>query len=144
MTSWQKSLQSICNKQVAFLILAVVALYLPAVWGTIVTIDDQGIMKFYGSGRLTLLDVVRPGPGYYYRPLIALNYYLDYQLLGQNPYLLHLENVLIHAANAALLFLLASRLFPAPLGPRKPNTSPVWTSSERSCSAATFASFLPV
>jgi len=111
--SWQKSLQSISKKRIAFLFLAVVALYLPAVWGTIVTIDDQGIMKFYGSARLTLLDAVSPGPGYYYRPLIALSYYLDYQLLGQNPYLLHLENVLIHAANAALVFLLAKRLFPA-------------------------------
>ena len=113
MTSWQKSLQTISEKRIAFLFLAVVALYLPAVWGTIVTIDDQGIMKFYGSARLTLLDAVSPGPGYYYRPLIALSYYLDYQLLGQNPYLLHLENVLIHAANATLVFLLAKRLFPA-------------------------------
>lgn len=114
MKSWQKSLlQSVSKKQVAFLILAVVALYLPAVWGTIVTIDDQGIMKFYGSTRLTLLDAISPGPGYYYRPLIALSYYLDYQLFGQNTYLLHLENVLIHAANAALVFLLARRLFPA-------------------------------
>jgi len=113
LTSWQKSLQSISKRQVAFLLLAVVALYLPAVWGTIVTIDDLGIMKFYGSARLTLLDAVSPGPGYYYRPLIALSYYLDYQLLGQNPYLLHLENVLIHAANAALVFLLTKRLFPS-------------------------------
>jgi len=113
LTYWQTSQQQAVKKQSAILFLAVVALYLPAVWGTIVTIDDLGIVKFYGSRTLTIYDVLRPGDGYYYRPLIALSFYLDNLLLGQNPYLLHLENVLIHAANAVLLFLLALRLFPS-------------------------------
>lgn len=101
------------RQQISLLILAVLVLYLPAVWGTIVSIDDLGIMKFYGSDTLTFLDVVRPGEGYYYRPLIALNYYLDYHLFGQHSKLLHLENVLLHVGNTALLFQLASRLLPA-------------------------------
>ena len=96
--------------QVLFLILVVLVVYCRAVTGTIVSIDDAGIMKFYGSDKLTLLDALRPGQGYYYRPVIALNFYLDYHLLGQNPLLLHLENILIHAANTVLVFLLASRL----------------------------------
>ena len=96
--------------QILFLILVVLVVYCRAVTGTIVSIDDAGIMKFYGSGKLTLLDALRPGQGYYYRPVIALSFYLDYHLLGQNPLLLHLENILIHAANAVLVFLLASRL----------------------------------
>lgn len=81
-------------------------------WGTVVSIDDLGIMKFYGSDNLSFLDVLRPGEGYYYRPLIALNYYLDFHLFGQDSMVLHLENVLLHAGNTALLFQLASRLFP--------------------------------
>jgi protein O-mannosyl-transferase len=92
--------------------LAVVALYLPAVWGTVVSIDDRGILNFYGASQLSLLDVIRPGGGYYYRPITALSFYLDAVIWGQNPYLLHLENVLMHAANTGLLFLLARRLFP--------------------------------
>lgn len=98
------------NRQLFFLILFVMALYSPAVSGNFNSIDDQGILKFYGNERLTLTDVVRPGEGYYYRPVTALSFYLDSKLLAQNPHLLHLENVLIHAANSALVFLLASRL----------------------------------
>jgi len=98
------------RRQISLLVLTVFVLYLPAVWGTIVSIDDLGIMKFYGSNTLTLLDVVLPGEGYYYRPLIALTYYLDYHFFGQHSKVLHLENVLLHVANTALLFRLASRL----------------------------------
>jgi len=100
------------NKQICFLFLAVVALYCRALWGPVVSIDDAGIMKFYSDSHLTLLDVLRPGQGYYYRPLIALSYFFDYRVLGQNTVLMHLENILIHAANAVLLFSLASRLLP--------------------------------
>lgn len=96
--------------QVLLLILVVLVVYCRAVTGAIVSIDDVGIMKFYGSDKLSLLDVLRPGQGYYYRPVIALSFYLDHHLLGQNPLLLHLENILIHAANTVLVFFLARRL----------------------------------
>ena len=107
------------RRHLSLLILAVLVLYLPAMWGTIVSIDDLAIMEFYGSDTLTFGEVLRPGGGYYYRPLIALNYYLDFHLFGQNSKVLHLENVLLHAGNTALLFQLASRLLPA-AAPRAP------------------------
>ena len=107
------------RRHLSLLILAVLVLYLPAMWGSIVSIDDLAIMKFYGSDTLTFGEVLRPGGGDYYRPLIALNYYLDFHLFGQNSKVLHLENVLLHAGNAALLFQLASRLLPA-AAPRAP------------------------
>lgn len=112
MTFLQTSLLSNSKKQIYFLFLVVLVLYCPAISGTINSIDDAGIMKFYSDSHLSLLDIVRPGPGYYYRPITALSYYLDYNLFGQNTYLMHLENILIHAVNAVLLFLLASRLVP--------------------------------
>ena len=112
MTFLQTTPLSKTNRQICLLLLAVVALYCRALWDPIVSIDDAGIMKFYSASQLTLLDVLRPGQGYYYRPLIALSYYFDYQVLGQNTALMHLENILIHAANAVLLLLLAFRLFP--------------------------------
>lgn len=106
------------KSQILLLFLAPLLLYLPAVSGAIISIDDAGILRFYSAEHLRLIDVLRPGQGYYYRPLIELSYFLDSRLLGQAPPLLHLENVLIHAANTVLLFLLACRL--APAAPRVP------------------------
>ena len=100
------------RRQILFLIFVVLSLYVFAVSAPINLIDDAGILKFYRDPRLGFLDVVRPGSGYYYRPLISLSFYLDHLLLNQNSYLLHLENILVHAANAVLLFLLAKRMLP--------------------------------
>lgn len=112
MTFSQASLRN-GKRQILFLLLVVIAVYLPAVSDSVNSIDDGGILKFYGNDRLTFLDAIRPGGGYYYRPVTALTFLLDYRLFAQTPALLHLENVLIHAANAVVLFLFASRLFPA-------------------------------
>ncbi|UFS69715.1 glycosyltransferase family 39 protein [Geomonas sp. RF6] len=98
------------SKEIALLVAAVAVVYCGALWGTIVSIDDAAIMRFYGSSRLSLLDVLRAGEGYYYRPLIALSYFLDARIFGHSPFLMHLENVLIHGANVVLLYLLACRL----------------------------------
>ncbi|QXE92342.1 glycosyltransferase family 39 protein [Geomonas subterranea] len=100
------------KKQALFLVVVVLAVYSRAVFGTVVSIDDVGIMKFYGSQGLRLTDALTPGQGYYYRPVIALSFYLDHLLFGQNPIILHLENILIHAANAVLVLLLGRRLLP--------------------------------
>lgn len=51
-------------------------------------------------------DVIKP----YYRPLNRASYLIDYQLFGLNPRWFHAVNILIHALNAVLLYLAASRL----------------------------------
>ncbi|QWV95060.1 glycosyltransferase family 39 protein [Geomonas oryzisoli] len=112
MTSFPESLTVRDSRAVLLLIGVVVALFLPAVWCPSNPIDDPGILSVYGNDLLTLAEVVSPGGGYYYRPLIALSFYLDYHVLAQDIRLLHLENVLIHATNAVLLFLFGRRLFP--------------------------------
>ena len=48
----------------------------------------------------------------YFRPLGFLSYALDWRLWGLNPWGFHLTNVVLHAANAALVFRLAGRLLP--------------------------------
>lgn len=111
MTYLAKGVQANDKRQILFLLFAVLSLYAFAVFAPINLIDDAGILKFYREPRLGPLEVVRPGSGYYYRPLISLSFYLDHLLLAQNSYLLHLENILIHAANTVLLFLLAKRMF---------------------------------
>jgi tetratricopeptide (TPR) repeat protein len=52
----------------------------------------------------------RPGHGDYWHPLTWLSHMLDVQLFGKSPAGPHVVNVLFHAANAVLLFLLLTRL----------------------------------
>ena len=47
----------------------------------------------------------------HYMPLTWITYGLDYVVWGLNPYGYHLTNIVLHAANAALVYLVAQRLF---------------------------------
>lgn len=47
--------------------------------------------------------------------LTLLNFLLDYQLFGLNPFFYHLENVIFHLFNVALVYWLFQRLFNRPL-----------------------------
>lgn len=47
----------------------------------------------------------------YYRPLIALSFWLDYKIWGLNAAGFHLTNILLHALNVILLFWLLLRCF---------------------------------
>lgn len=57
-----------------------------------------------------LFDGAYPGAAYY-RPLVPTSFALEYALVGQNPFLYHLSNVLLHGLVCALVYLLALRLF---------------------------------
>ncbi|MBI4454421.1 MAG: tetratricopeptide repeat protein [Acidobacteria bacterium] len=46
-----------------------------------------------------------------YRPVRTLTYALNYWIFGLQPFYFHLTNVLLHAANAVLVFLFLRRLF---------------------------------
>ncbi len=46
-----------------------------------------------------------------YHPLTVISYAVDYSLWGLDPNWYHLENVVFHALNAALVFFLASRIY---------------------------------
>jgi tetratricopeptide (TPR) repeat protein len=51
------------------------------------------------------------GEGAYYRPLLYLTFILDNYLWGLQASFMHLENILLHAVNAVLVFLVSVRLF---------------------------------
>ncbi len=57
-----------------------------------------------------------------YQPLSWLTLGLDYTLWGMNPVGYHLTNVLLHTANAVLLFVLILRLFGHAVGPATSST----------------------
>lgn len=46
----------------------------------------------------------------YYRPLVNVSYMLEYKLFGLQPLFYHLDNILIHIANALLVWALAAVL----------------------------------
>ncbi len=47
----------------------------------------------------------------FYRPLTYLTFYAEGRLHGFNPFLMHLVNIILHSANAFLVYLLARTLF---------------------------------
>src|SRR5438876_5528474 len=53
----------------------------------------------------------------HYIPLTRLSYSLNYVLGGMDPWGYHVLNVLLHAANAVLFYLVARRLLAAAAGP---------------------------
>ncbi|HBG06001.1 MAG: hypothetical protein A2075_15555 [Geobacteraceae bacterium GWC2_58_44] len=91
------------------LVALILALYYPAVGSGIHPIDDPGIVTLYGSSP-SLLQVLLPGDGYYYRPLLQLSFWLDNRLWAMASAPMHLENILLHCANTLLVFCLARRV----------------------------------
>ncbi len=52
----------------------------------------------------------KPFLNVYYRPVVMLSFALEYAVYGLRPWGFHLTNVLLHATNAALVFLLLDRI----------------------------------
>ena len=91
------------------LIGAIIAVYFPAVQSGIHPYDDPGIIARY-SASLPLSQSLLPGNSYYYRPLVEFSFWLDNQLWGMAPSVMHLESILLHCINSLLVYLLACKL----------------------------------
>ena len=95
--------------------LIVLAVYFQSIGNPFSRFDDPFIVKFYGlNNALSFLNVITPGKGFYYRPLVNLSYWLDFHLWGLDPTFMHLENIVAHLVNVFLVFLIASRLPASP------------------------------
>lgn len=88
--------------------------FLPALWCGFVDWDDpvtvlnNPFVHGFSAGNLRwMFTAFHSG---HYHPLTWVSYALDYAVWGLNPLGYHLTNLLLHAGNAALLFLLARRL----------------------------------
>src|SRR5437870_3711674 len=94
------------------LVLLVVATYLPALRAGFIWDDDAYVTanatlrSFDGLRRIWL----EPGAVPQYYPLTFTSLWLDYHLWGLHPLGYHLVNVLLHAANAILVWLVGRRL----------------------------------
>ncbi len=97
--------------QLALLLMFILAVYFQSIGNPFSRFDDPFIIEFYGTNStLSFLNVITPGGGFYYRPLVNLSYWLDFQLWGLDPTFMHLENIVAHLANVFLVFLIAARL----------------------------------
>lgn len=98
--------------KVLFILFVVLGVYYPVIFAGTNSIDDHRmIMQLEELERVDWKGLFLPGGGYYYRPLLMLSFIADKFLWGLTPSFMHLENVLIHAANAVLVFFLAARIF---------------------------------
>lgn len=98
-----------------FLLLAVAVVFGQTVWHGFVNYDDdiyvyenhsleRGLTADGLTWALTTVD------GNFWHPLTWLSFLIDFQLYGMNPWGYHLTNVLLHAANTVLLFLVLWRM----------------------------------
>lgn len=97
--------------KLSFALLLILAVYFQTISNPFSRFDDPFIVDYYGlNSDISLLDVITPGSSFYFRPLVNLSYWLDFRLWGMDPTFMHLENIIVHLANACLVFLIASRL----------------------------------
>ena len=97
--------------KLALTLLFILAVYFQSICHPFSRFDDPGILEVYGlNSTLSWLDIITPGGGFYYRPLVNLSYWLDFQIWGMDPTFMHLENITVHLVNVFLVFLIASRL----------------------------------
>jgi tetratricopeptide (TPR) repeat protein len=107
---WLHNNQSLHPLAVPLLLLSVVvAVYYPSLLSGTNSVDDPHIIAYFSS-LPNLSEILLPGKHYYYRPVAEMTYYLDSLLWGMEPRLMHLENVLLHAVNAILVYQLARRI----------------------------------
>ena len=96
--------------KIGFIAFFVLAVYYPAIFAGLNSVDDSKLFLKIGDplcrGPLSLF---MPSSGFYYRPLLMLTFYTDHVLWGQEASFYHLENILIHCANAILVFLITRR-----------------------------------
>ena len=103
---WQAALPGLV------IVLLVAVAYLPALHGQFIWDDDFHVAKSVSLRSLAGLWRIWfvPGATQQYYPLTHSTFWIDYHLWGLNPFAYHVENVLLHAINAILIWRLLRRL----------------------------------
>lgn len=145
--------------RILFLLFVVLGVYYPTIFSEANSVDDSRmLLRLSAMEQIDWKALFLPGASYYYRPLLMLTFFADKFLWDLAEGFMHLENVLIHAANTLLVFLMAARvlarfdakklelpLLSALLFALHPiNTEPVAWISGRSDPLAAFFVFLSV
>lgn len=94
------------------LIIAVMVVYIPSLHCGYIWDDDYYVTNnraLRGPGGLERIWTA-PGATPQYYPMVFTSFWVEYQLFGLNPFVYHLNNILLHAANAVLLWLLLMQM----------------------------------
>lgn len=81
------------------------------------TVDDKKLLnELVNIKEIDISNIFIPSnPVYYYRPITMLTFYLDQRAHFADPGLMHLENIIIHSANAIFVSILARCFVSTPL-----------------------------
>lgn len=74
------------------------------------TLDDTALLGALQVGKLNLASIAQMGGGDYFRPLTIVSYLFDYSVWKANPVAFHLTSLVIHIANACLVYHLCRTL----------------------------------
>jgi protein O-mannosyl-transferase len=98
---------------VLLLLFVTLGIYYPVIFAPFSSIDDIKMVNWLiNANHLSIKSLFLPGgSGYYYRPLVGLSFWMDKILWGLQESFMHLENIVLHAANAVLVFSVALRIF---------------------------------
>jgi tetratricopeptide (TPR) repeat protein len=95
---------------IAIILLLTVIVYANSIENDFTNWDDPGLVIENLSIRSlnvdNLLSIFTPRPGLTYQPVRVLSYAIDYFFWKLNPVGYHLENILLHALSAIILYLL--------------------------------------
>jgi tetratricopeptide (TPR) repeat protein len=90
------------------ILLITVLVYLPALGNELVNWDDDSyimnnplILDLSSAGLINIFTTFYTGN---YHPLTLLSYAIEHSIVGNEPFLYHLNNLILHLANCALLF----------------------------------------
>lgn len=98
---------------ILLLVFITLGIYYPVIFAPLNSVDDvKTVTWFLNTDNLSMKELFLPGrSGYYYRPLLALSFWVDKGLWGLQESFMHLENIVLHAVNVVLVFCLALRIF---------------------------------
>lgn len=107
------------------IVVLMLAVFSPAFFGEICNIDDASMVEpLRRISEWRLRDLFFPGTsgGLYYRPLLALSFFIDKSLFHLSAFSLHSENVFLHLLNTLLVYRLIRQL----LGLKSAGMHPGW------------------
>ncbi len=118
--SAMQAIEKLTPRQVLYLAIAILsATTLIAFWPTLSAgftswDDDWYVTDNWVITSLSWANIKHMFSSYHisghYHPLVLLSFAFEYALVGLNPWLYHLNNVILHAANAILLWLVFMKL----------------------------------
>ena len=97
---------------VLLLVFTVLAVYYPALFAPLCSLDDPGLYeRLLNEEGISLRRIFVPGAnGTYYRPLLDVSFLGDRFLWGLEESFMHLENILFHLIATLLVFAVARRV----------------------------------